>query len=134
MLSERSFPNGSCAPLLCPVGAFTLPALLQSAYQRGAVPRAPTCFCAAVSSSWICSNSTFHCEVGVAQGGVRIITFWRLSPSFVGKIIPISVPPSGNWEWAFLLRLSAALIRLSFCCWRWVRNTLPWATVITRAL
>lgn len=58
----------------------------------------------------------------------------RLSPSFVGKIIPISVPPSGNWEWAFLLRLSAALIRLSFCCWRWVRNTLPWATVITRAL
>lgn len=30
----------------------------------------------------------------------------RLPPSFVGKIRPRSVPPSGNWERAFLLRLS----------------------------
>lgn len=43
----------------------------------------------------------------------------RLPPSFVGKIRSRSVPPSGNWEWAFLLRLSAALIHLSsLCCWR----------------
>lgn len=61
------------------------------------MPRDPTCFCAGVSSCWICSNSTSHCEVGVAQGDVRIITSGRLPPSFVGEIRPRSAP-SGNGE------------------------------------
>lgn len=62
-----------------------VPLLLQSAYQEvWAVLWDPTCFCAGVSSSWICSNSTFHCEVGMAQGDVRIITFW---------------PPASTFQW-----------------------------------
>lgn len=136
LLSERSFPNGSCAPLLCPAWVFT-----------------SQCSCNQLTRRWeqcpetrLVSVLVFP-PVGFAVTALPTVKWgWhremselspsgRLPPSFVGKIRPRSVPPSGNWEWAFILRLSAALIRLSsVCCWRWVRNTLPWATVITRAL
>lgn len=63
--------------------------------------------CWDVSSSWSCSNSTFHCEEG--GGGTHTGRHVRIQPSS-GRPRPA---PCGNWECAFFLRHAAALIFLS---------------------